>query len=130
MYPLEEIQLHEPSTANRNNSSAAEPSGMTVDDALHSSNIQNDQRNSDRAIPQPTIDSQNYLPSSDTSGYDTQPPVHDSHGGPYRNILLQSDPKTNLECLAVVNLTTKGNLVQAPDDDNDRTERKVLVSEC
>ena len=130
MYPLEEIQLHEPSKVNRNNSAAAEPSGMTVDDAPHSSNIQNDQRNSDRAILQPTIDSQNYLPSSDTSGYDTQPPVHDSNGGPYRNILLQSDPKTNLECLAVVNLTTKGNLVRAPDDDNDRTERKVLVSEC
>ena len=130
MYPLEEIQLHEPSTANRNNSAAAESSGMTVDDAPHSSNIQNDQRNSDRAILQPTIDSQNYLPSSDTSGYGTQPAVQDSNEGLPRNILLQSDPNTNLECLGVINLTTKGNLVRAPDDDNDRTERKELVSEC
>ena len=117
MYPLEEIQVHRSSESDRNNSN----------DIIHSNGLQDGQHNFDSERPQPTvvIERQNYMPSLETSGYNTQPAVHDSNGGLPRN--LQSAPNTNLDCLGIANLTTKGNLVQPPIDENDQTERKVVL---
>ena len=69
------------------------------------------------------VDNLNYVPSINgvSSGYGTQVNEVPRHMYP-----LQSDP--NMDCAGVMFFTTKGNIIQAPHDDSDQTERKAIAS--